>query len=134
MDSNRETLKASAAEWSEEAAHMLAPSVPFGSVEDLAGQVQSGAAVLFKVERGGAVVAFYILRIDQLPSGNEGVLVAAGGRDDFDLTANMLPHIERQFSGCRWIRIHTARPGLVRKLTTKHGYGAAEMVMRKVLK
>lgn len=133
MDSNRETLKVSAAEWSEEAAQVLAPSVPFGSVHDLAGQVESGAAVLFAVERGGKRVGFYILRIDQTASGAEGVLVAGAGRDDFDLTANLLPHIETQFHGCRAIRIHTARPGLARKLTTKNGYGAAEMVLRKVL-
>lgn len=132
MDSHAEvTLKP--VSWSDKAALILAPSVPYASVEDLRGQVEAGA-VLFEVSRQGEVIGFYILRVDCTASGAEGVLVAAAARDEMDLTANLLPHIERQFEGCRAIRIHTARPGLAKKLATRAGYDAAEIVLRKVLK
>lgn len=133
MDSHRQALTICRANWTEEAARVLAPSIPFGSAEDLREQVAAGAC-LFQVERAGDLVGFYVLRIDQSASGAEGVLVAAAARDETDLTASLLPHIERQFIGCKTIRIHTARPGLARKLATRGGYGAAEIIMRKSLK
>lgn len=134
MDSNREALNVAAVEWCEEAALILAPSVPFGSVDDLREQTKTAGAVLFRVSRGVDLVGYYLLRVDTGASGAEGVLVAAAGRDGFDLTAHLLPHIESQFLGCNGIRIHTARPGLAKKLTTRNGYGAAELVLRKQLK
>lgn len=134
MDSNRQEITVRAVPWSERAAQVLAPSVPSACLDDLRAQVEAGA-VLFAVESGGETVGFYILRIDTAPSGAEGVLVAAASVNaDFDLTAQLLPHIEGQFTGCKSIRIHTARPGLAKKLTTRAGYQSAEIVLRKNLK
>lgn len=133
MGSHVEEVTICRVDWSDKAALILAPSVPYASIEDLRAQVEAGA-VLFEVKRGADLVGFYILRVDQAPSGAEGVLVAAAARDEMDLTAFLLPHIETQFIGCRSVRIHTARPGLAKKLATRGGYGAAEIIMRKVLK
>lgn len=134
MDSNRQEITVTAVPWSEQAALILAPSVPYATVEDLRAQVEAGA-VLFSVECAGEPVGFYVLRVDISPSGAEGVLVAAASVNaEFDLTANLLPHIEGQFTGCKSIRIHTARPGLAKKLATRAGYQSAEIVLRKNLK
>jgi len=41
-----------------------------------------------------------------------------------------LPMVERQFKGCATVRIHTDRPGMVKKLLAL-GYGEPEMIVRK---
>lgn len=116
-------------EWSPRAAEVLAE---VGNPEDYARQVKAGA-VLFRVsDAAGGEVGYYLLRVDELVAGAEGVLVAAVGSADEDLTAGLLPVIEKQFVGCRSIRIHTRRPGLARKLS-RAGWDGAEIVMRKAL-
>lgn len=103
-----------------------------GNPDDYAMQIQAGAS-LFQVKRGGLEIGLYLLRVDQLANSAEGVLVAAVSHDPHvDLTALVLPVIEKQFIGCRSIRIHTARPGLAKKLS-RAGYSAAELVLRKPL-
>lgn len=121
-------LTVEAVAWCEEAGEMLADSLfSAANVAELKAQAEAGA-VLFRVHRDGKTAAYYLLRVD----GREGVLVAAAGRDEIDLTAAVLPHIERQFIGCEGLRIHTGRPGLVRKLAAL-GYGGVEFVLRKKL-
>lgn len=123
-------LKVRPVPWSAEAEAVLACAVPHAEISDIKAQ---GGAVLFEVEAGGERVGFYVLRVDTMPSGSEGVLVAAcGSLGGSDLTESLLPHIEGQFRGCGSIRIHTARPGLARKLARK-GYSAGELVLRKTL-
>lgn len=128
-----DALKIEVAEWSEEAAAVLSAAVCFCPVADLEAQAKAGA-VLFRVtnEAKGDLVGFYLLRIDRTASGSEGVLVAAAGRDGAELSWRVLPYIERQFSGVKSIRIHTARPGMARKLA-RAGYNGAEIVLRKTL-
>lgn len=117
------------AAWSAHAAGVLSE---VGNADDYKAQVKRGAK-LFRVSEGENEIGFYLLRVDKNPSGAEGVLVAAVGRDkNNDLTEVILPVIERQFFGCKSIRIHTQRPGLAKKLS-RAGYGAAEMVLRKPL-
>lgn len=129
MENNQiQSIEIAEAAWSSKAAIALSE---VGNPEDYASQIKAGAK-LFKVEQGGAGIGFYLLRIDQTAEGAEGVLVAAVGRADFDLTAAIVPVIEKQFYGCRSIRIHTGRPGLAKKLS-KAGYHAAEIVLRKSL-
>lgn len=118
--------------WSDDAGQVLAAAVSHASVEDIRRQVEAGAA-LFQVTAKGAVVGYYVLRVDKLSAGCEGVLVAAAGRiPGVDLTAALVPVIERQFIGCVSMRVHTNRPGLVKKLAAQ-GYGGAEIVVRKRL-
>ena len=121
------------AEWSEAAARTLADAIPFGTPEDLRRQIDIEGAQLFEVIAERGRVGFYLLRVDRSAEGCEGVLVAgAGALHGVDLIAAIVPQIERQFRGCYGMRVHTARPGLARKLA-KLGYGAGEIVLRKKL-
>lgn len=131
MDSHGAALTVEAVAWCDEAAAMLADAVPFGCVADLAAQAEAGA-VLFRVSEGGRTAAYYLLRVDHNATGAEGVMVAAAGRAGVDLTRVVLPVAEKQFKGCHSMRIHTARPGLARKLA-RAGYGNVELVLRKKL-
>jgi hypothetical protein len=125
------TLKT--ASWDLAAQNALAAAVPNCSVLDLKAQIDDDGAQLFTVSNDQKIVAYYVLRIDQLIEHSEGVIIAAAGMcEGVDLTAEVLPVIEKQFIGCKYIRIHTARPGLVKKLTNS-GYNPLEFVMIKWL-
>jgi hypothetical protein len=115
------------ASWGEVAAELLRDcfTVP-GALEKVAAQVEAGVASLFMVDQGDEIVAAFVLRVD----GDEGVIVAFGG--PVALSLELLPHMEARFSGVRVIRAHTARPG-VAHLLARREYGAAEIVLRKVL-
>lgn len=127
MDSQK-VLTVRPVEWSEDAENALSEAVP--CVTDI--RYQRGAH-LFEVTAESGRVGFYVLRVDITATGAEGVLVAAAGSlASEDLTETLLTHIEGQFSGCRSMRIHTARPGLARKLA-RRGYSAGEIVLRKTL-
>lgn len=120
-------LTVQAVAWDEGAADMLREcfTVP-GSLEAIAEQVQSGAAVLFVIEESGAAVGAFVLRVD----GVEGVIAAAVG--SLPMMVAMLPEIEARFFGCAAVRVHTARPALV-KILRKAGYMPQEFVMRREL-
>jgi hypothetical protein len=134
MGQSQQALKVEPARWGDEAETVLASAVYHVSIGELKSQYKRGAK-LFKVSReNGQTVGFYLLRIDKNADGCEGVLVAAAGKDlEFDLTAAVLPVIEGQFIGCAVLRIHTARPGLAKKLAAV-GYEPQEIVLRKVLR
>lgn len=126
-------IKVIRSEWSEEAGRVLADAVPFAGAGDLERQVKEEGAELFEVIAEGGRVGFYMLRVDRSAQGCEGVLVAgAGALHGVDLTAVLIPHIEQQFRGCHAMRVHTARPGLAKKLA-RQGYGSGEIVLRKKL-
>lgn len=130
MGAPEKVLIVAPAEWGTVAAELLAQcfTVP-GALDQVAGQVQEGRAQLFAVDDGGGIIGAFVLRVD----GGEGVLVAAAGKlDGADLLPLLLPQIEGRFIGCHAIRIHTARPGLV-KLLGALGYSGQEIVMRKNL-
>ena len=110
----------------------LTLALQHASLADLRGQVDAGAA-LFAVREGARLVGAFVLRVDQTAQGSEGVIVAAGGNlPGFDFTVDLLPHVEALFSGVVAIRIHTARPGMARKLAAA-GYMPREMVFAKVI-
>lgn len=125
---SRETLTITAVAWSQAAAECLAA---VGNASNYRKQVEQGAA-LFEVREGAALAGYYLLRVDQTEEGPEGVLVAGVGRAGADLTANLFPIIEKQFIGCVSMRVHTARPGLIRKLS-RRAYEPVEFVLRKKL-
>lgn len=131
MDSHQKVISIQPEGWSDEAAQVLAAAVSHVSVGEIAAQVKAGA-VLFRVMDTGDTVGFYVLRVDHTADGAEGVLVAAGGRADFDITGELLRHVAGQFTGCQWLRVHTSRPGMVKKLAGQ-GFEGLEMVMRKKL-
>lgn len=99
-------------------------------VEEYYQQYQHGARLIY-VRCGGVVSGALLLRIDYLPGAVEGVIVAAGCNvPGVDLVADVLPAVERMFGGVDAIRVHTARPGLVKKLRAS-GYEAVEVVLKK---
>lgn len=117
-------------DWSTAAADMLRPAVehdPLCVVDDLSG------LPLFVGRHHGQPVLAYLLRVDDTPQGAEGVIVAAAGNlPGVDLTGRVLPFIEGQLD-CDWLRIHTARAGLGRKLQ-QQGYAVRETVYAKKLR
>lgn len=86
---------------------------------------------LVRVDCADGLVGFVVLRIERYSGGNEGVILAAAGRlRGIDLTLQLLPHLEKLFTGVAYFRIATARPGLVKKLR-RAGYGITHFVLRK---
>lgn len=123
--------------WSDTAATVLTPvcaDTP-GGLEDIAGQVRRGNASLFRVSSQEKLVGYYVVRIDSLNVGDELVIIAGAGKlPDFDLVAVMLPILEAQaeISGCKSVRIHTNRKGMVNKIS-RRGFCFSEWVFRKEL-
>lgn len=99
------------------------------TMRDIKHSVCTGKATLFVARLSGVAVLAYVLSVE----GTEGVvLVAAGNVPGMDLTAIVLPEIEKKFIGCATVRIHTARAGLAKKLA-KQGYAAKQIVLVKKL-
>ena len=128
-----QTLTIQEAHWSAEIAELVGRAVQHASVDDVHAQWAAGAAHVFTVaDDDWNMVAAFVLRTDDLAAGAEGVIVAAaGGADGVSLTDAVLPAIERIFNGCKSVRIHTARPGLIKLLTARHGYTLTECVLKK---
>lgn len=134
MENLQEVLTIKAADWAEADAAALASAftVP-GALDAVAAQVLAGTACLFHVLDAGEVVGRYVLRVDQLGDAAEGVVVAAWGSwQGGALLPAVLPFIETQFRGIKAMRIHSARPGMIRRLAGI-GYQPQEIVMRKEL-
>lgn len=127
MGSHEKTLTIARADWGQPAADLLADcfTVP-DALDKVARQVEEGAASLFTVDDGGAIVAAFVLRVE----GDEGVIVAANSTEGIDMFVALLPHVEERFQGCSAVRFHTARPGLA-KIMQAHGYAGQEVVLRK---
>lgn len=122
-----------AAGWSAENEPLIRRALATASLEDIKAQVRDGAQ-LFEVMHDGAVVAAFVLRVDRLACRTVGVVVAAGGGlAGVDLTALIMPYIERMFYGCDAIAVHTERPGLARKLS-RQGFRTAEIILEKEVK
>lgn len=127
---NEPQLKSEPIEWCEDAESMLSSATHNCTIDDLRQQVEYGAS-LFKLTADDVLVGYYILRIDHLKYWSEGVYVAGAGKHtDFDLPELSVLIAERQFKGCKYFRIHTARPGVVRKLV-KLGYKPQEFILMK---
>lgn len=123
-----------AAAWTSECEAFIALALASASLDDIKRQTECGAMLFELVADGGAVVGAFVLRVDREACRNVGVVVAAGGGvSGVDLTALIMPTIERMFYGCESIRIHTARPGLLKKLAPQ-GYKTAEIIFEKSLK
>lgn len=122
-------------DWRAAAEEMLAQAMrsdTLAGVEALEMMVRAGEASLFGVFSGPRLCGAYVLRIEQKPNGNEGVIVAAAGRLNGFRLVDLLPHVERQFIGCRAVRIHTARPGMMKALK-RAGYSPHEIIFSKGL-
>ena len=119
--------------WTAADDELIRPALQYATPAEVRYQVEAFGAELWHVMDGGEVIAAYVLRVDSGPDGDEGVIVAAGGKlAGFDLTANVLPHIEAMFKNCKSVRIHTARQGMAKKLVGQ-GYRLQELVFTKGL-
>jgi hypothetical protein len=125
-------MRVRAATWTPQNEEMIARALATATLDDIRFQVAHGAQ-LFEVEDDeGLVVAAFVLRVDRLACRTVGVIVAAGGAAaGIDLTASIVPHIEKHmFVGCDAISVHTERAGLVKKLS-RQGYRVAEIILEK---
>lgn len=119
--------------WNESAENALSIQSLNCSVLDIKKQVNNDLASLFQISIKNEIVGYYVLRIDEYVSGNVGVVVAmACVNQGVDMTALLDPVISKQFKNCVAMRVHTARAGLVKKLS-KLGYMPQEFVMKKAL-
>ncbi len=90
-------------------------------------------SIPFEVRYSGMVVLRFALRVRDRAHGSEGLVVAAaGGLPGVDLTAEVLPAIERMFSGVRRVTFETTRKGLVGKALAQ-GYHVAYYGVSKTL-
>lgn len=121
------------ANWNPVTERFISQALGATTLADMKQQVTDGAKLFKVVNQYVETVAAFILRIDELAEESQGVIVAAGGKADFDLTKTVLPAIERMFLDVQSIRIHTQRVGLVKKLAAQQ-YGGAEFVLIKRLK
>lgn len=119
---------ASADEWARSIPH----DNPGNVAEVVANAVRSGLARLFYVEREGARVGAVVCEFDA--AAGELIVIAAHGRDREKLTQTYFDLVEdlARKSGCKSVRFHTMRPGLVRRALSA-GWRASEIVMRKAL-
>lgn len=136
MGQDEKSLTVRGMEWCEAAERMLATAMksdPLAGVEALAEMVNGGTAALYGVFSGVYFVGAYVLRVDHKPHGAEGVIVAAAGRlKGVSLLGLLLPEAEKRFHGCKAIRVHTNRRGMLKELS-KRGYGLREFVLAKGL-
>ena len=133
MENCTKTIEVSPSEWCQDAEHWLTQARKDGSLSDWKEQVKNGVARLFLGRCGDEVIGAFVLRIDQRSNGPEGVIVAAAGNmPGVDLVATLLERVERLFVNCVSVRLHTARPGLVRKLS-RYGYEPREFVIGRAL-
>lgn len=122
-----ETVAIRPAEWCADTERWLRLAMQHATLFDLKHQVKTREAQLFHVHADEELVGAMVLRVED----TEGVIVSAGGRlPGFDFTLDLLPHVEKLFINVKSVRIHTARPGLAKKLTAL-GYWPAEMVFVK---
>ncbi|GGI16899.1 hypothetical protein GCM10008066_06270 [Oxalicibacterium faecigallinarum] len=120
------------ADWNPVTEAFIASALSTASIEDIKLQAQNGAVLFAVIDDSENTVAAFVLRVDTLANFSQGVVVAAGGRADIDLTKHVLPAIERMFIDCKSVRIHTARVGLIKKLAGQ-GYRGGEIVLEKEL-
>lgn len=118
--------------WTPDTEALIASALSTAGLADIKREVEDTASLWVLCDDDAETLAAFVLRVDQLADGCEGVVLAAGGKADFDLTAVVMPHIEKMFVGCKSMRVHTERMGLVKKLKLQSWY-LAEMVMRKEL-
>jgi hypothetical protein len=123
-------------DWNDAAQAALSIDAPC-SVLDIKKQVIEDKAVLFQVSDFNThdVLCYYVLRVDALVNGNEGVviaMVAVNHQSGLDLVRSLEPIVIGQLKNCISIRLHTFRAGMVKKLSSL-GWQPQEFVMSKKL-
>jgi len=116
---------------------MLATTIrgaPCYTVRDLGAEVLAGGATLYRVTaQDGELVGFVVLRIELYQGGAEGVIVAGAGKlAGAKLYRQVVPALERMFTGVTSIRVESCRKAGTRALL-ELGYLPTHAVMRRVV-
>jgi hypothetical protein len=131
MEDVQKALTIEPGQWNQDAERLIPRAHRADSVNDVRAQVQSGRARIFYVVNAGKVVGAFVLRVDSLCGGYEGVIVSGvADLPGVDLVGACMPAIEALFVNVQSIRYHTMRPALVRRLA-REGYIATEIICRK---
>lgn len=119
--------------WGLDAERLIGQALTHATPGDIRHQIDHHGARLFYVESDGERVGAFVLRVDDTPTGAEGVIVAGAGQlGGVDLMASCMPAIESMFVNCKRVRFHTARAAVARKLHAI-GYEPCEIVCMKTL-
>ena len=98
---------------------------------------QETADLLTAADAGGRLLGAAFVSVGPLPRGGAclEVLGTVSLAPEFDLTAHLLPQLERLGAAraCACLSLATVRPGLVDKLTRHHGYTVAAVELFKPL-
>lgn len=121
------------------AAALLAPLVDdprtdtSGGICGIGDWLAGGSAYVVVDDDGRELAVFAVQHVQRERGRALEVLAARQLAPGGDLTADVLPHIERLFGqGCDVVTIYTRRAGLVRKLEAA-GYAPAATIMQKKL-
>lgn len=133
---NQKTLTIAQCAWSDDAARLLAGTlrnVPCYTAEDYRREVEAGGdtKLYSATDEAGATVGYVVLRVERYAGGAEGVLLAAAGKlAGASLYLQVLPALEKMFTGVQSFRIDACRSAVVKKLLSA-GYLPTHFVMRK---
>lgn len=122
--------------WSDDAARLLATTlrgVPCFTADDFRLELERNPDCrLYRVvDEQGERVAYVVLRIERYQGGAEGVLLAAAGKlAGAALYGQVLPALERMFTGVKTFRADPCRRGAIAELL-KAGYLPTHVTMRK---
>lgn len=115
-------------------ARLIPGDDPLFNLDSLKSRTESGLLTHHAVMQDGKRIGFVLTAIESGSNAKELVIVASyiqpGANASDDLSA--CEAIARA-ENCDSIRIHTVRPGLVRKLTQNHGFRLSEVILRKTL-
>jgi hypothetical protein len=107
---------------------------PVETMDYVEKRVMSGDYTIASVFEDGTPVGWTVYGIENHEQGREMLSVASYGQGKGNLTRAIIPKLEgvARGEGCKTIRLHTIRPGLVEQLL-KQGWFVSEIVMRKEL-
>jgi len=137
MEARALILTISPATWCDQAAAMLATTIrgaPCYTVGDMRAEIAAGGAKLYSVTADtGELVGYVVMKIEHYEGGAEGVIVAGAGRlMGARLFREVLPALERMFTGVRSIRVDACRGGSLRELM-RQGYKPTHAIVRKTV-
>lgn len=116
--------------------HRLIPAdSPTETMHYLERGIDSGEFTLADIYEGGERIGFTVYMITENEDGKEFLSIASYAKGQGDVTTSAMPILEgiAKAKGCKTIRLHTMRTGLVKKLTKNQNWFVSEIVLRKEL-
>jgi len=116
------------------ALHELIPAdSPAETMADVEAGVNRGEFELMDIYEDAEKIGFTIFAVIEGDSGQELLSIATYAKGRGNIAIEGMPLLEgvAKSRGCKTIRLHTMRTGLVKKLTTGLNWYVSEIVMRK---